>query len=477
MPPLTEILQTFIGFLFLIGIFLALFGKRLYDLGNFLIGGFSGFIFGYLIYAVSGGSTWGILAILFFTIIGAFSAYAEPYAIVGFIAFLVSFALGISIIMIYFGIGGWLGLLLCFIIAFIFASIIVAIFQEYLIFATSLLGGICVGYSYFIDAVFVSNCDPEVAFIHFIVITIAVCITGDILQHIGISPLFNIIGSLLQKIPVFKKISLYLETRLQIHLTEKTNLLGIIGGIITLIFGVLNAIGGVFYAIGGGHQLFVSLGIIGTIWGIIGIIFGIEMVKSVVMMNKVESIRRGVNLMLIFSILGLITMQGWIIGPILGLVSGILNRKGAKEPKNSADWAFKSGFFALKNRLEEALKCAEESLKTDPQNSDAWAQKGAILRDMGKYEDAIYCCNKALEIDSSYEEAEDFKKSAEKSLKTDPQVCVLPYPQKWVLKGTILYGMGEYEDAIYCCNKALEIDSSYEEAEDFKKICIWKRDG
>jgi len=413
MDPLTGLISQASGIfeglaalLFLFGIVLAFFGKKLYDFSNILSGAICGFIFGYLIYAVSGGSAWGILAILFFTIIGAIYAYEKPYAIVAAIAFLPFLFATIYVILESGSI--WYGLIPLF-LGGIVAGIAVAIFQEYLIFATSLVGGFCVGFSIFISAL-LGGSDLGAAFIGFIVATIVVCIIGTIFQHAGMSWALNIMGSLLQKIPVLNKILIFIKTRLPISFREKTNLLGITGGILTLISGLISVIGGVI-AIFEVPALFFM-----AILGILGFIFGIGMVKSVVMMNKVESIRRGVTLMFICGILGLITGQGFVIGPILGLASGFLNRKGAKEPKTSNDWTFKAGFFAVKGIPEEALKCAEKALKIDPQNLDAWTLKGAILHDMKKYEDAIYCCNKALEIDSSYEEARKCKSSAEEKL-------------------------------------------------------------
>lgn len=171
MDPFMEILQASAGFLFFIGICIALFGKKLFDLSNIIIGAVSGFIFGFIIFAVTRGSVLGILAILFFTIAGAWSSYTEPYAIVATIAFLPFFFATIYVILESGNI--WYGLIPLF-LGGIVAGIVVELFKKYLIFTTSLLGGVLVGLS-----IFATIQSSIITLISLII----VCIVGIIFQN------------------------------------------------------------------------------------------------------------------------------------------------------------------------------------------------------------------------------------------------------------------------------------------------------
>ena len=92
--------------------------------------------------------------------------------------------------------------------------------------------------------------------------------------------------------------------------------MGLVGGIITLVVGILSLIFGALWV-----SVFKNLGIFLGIWGIgcgILIIIGALMFK-----NDTKS-KAGALLMLIFGIAGVITLQGWLIGPILAIIAGAL---------------------------------------------------------------------------------------------------------------------------------------------------------
>lgn len=93
--------------------------------------------------------------------------------------------------------------------------------------------------------------------------------------------------------------------------------LGLIGGIITVIIGLITLIYGAIFI-----DVFKNIGIYLGIWGIacgILIIYGSYYFNSEKGSDKV-----GLLLMLIFGIAGVVTLQGWIIGPALAIIASVL---------------------------------------------------------------------------------------------------------------------------------------------------------
>ncbi|MBM3739597.1 MAG: tetratricopeptide repeat protein, partial [Acidobacteria bacterium] len=54
--------------------------------------------------------------------------------------------------------------------------------------------------------------------------------------------------------------------------------------------------------------------------------------------------------------------------------------------------------FRFKQR-EEALRCAEESVRLNPGYALGWRTRGALLRDLGRHEEGLDCYDRALAID------------------------------------------------------------------------------
>lgn len=93
-------------------------------------------------------------------------------------------------------------------------------------------------------------------------------------------------------------------------------LIGLVGGIITLVVGILSIIFGAIW-----FSQFQNLGIYLGIWGT-GC--GILILVGAAMFKRDNKTLVGPLLMLIFGILGVITLQGWIIGPVLAIIAAIL---------------------------------------------------------------------------------------------------------------------------------------------------------
>ena len=93
-------------------------------------------------------------------------------------------------------------------------------------------------------------------------------------------------------------------------------LIALVGGIITLVVGILELIFGTLW-----FSVFQNLGIY---LGIAGMIIGVMIIIGAQMFKKDEKSITGALLMLIFGIVGIISLQGWIVGPALAIIAAIL---------------------------------------------------------------------------------------------------------------------------------------------------------
>jgi len=97
---------------------------------------------------------------------------------------------------------------------------------------------------------------------------------------------------------------------------ETGQILTLIGGIFSLAGGVLTLFGTALIA---GLAGDLATGIVAAV-GIWGVVVGAVMMLGAIMQN-----RTGAIIGLIFSILGLITLQGFVIGPILGIIGSAMD--------------------------------------------------------------------------------------------------------------------------------------------------------
>ena len=90
------------------------------------------------------------------------------------------------------------------------------------------------------------------------------------------------------------------------------------------------------------------------------------------------------------------------------------------------------------DELEEAVPASIETQKAKLEGVEGvdWLRKGTALFNLGKYAEAMECYDKALEIDSRYVDA-------------------------WYCKGIILNRLGKHQEAIECFDRAVKIDPAH----------------
>jgi len=95
---------------------------------------------------------------------------------------------------------------------------------------------------------------------------------------------------------------------------------------------------------------------------------------------------------------------------------------------------YKKGIDQMSNeKLEDAIRSFDLSLRIDPNYVDAWIKKGYAHFHLGEYTVAISSYDKALDIDLNNAEA-------------------------WNLKGLAYYKTRNYDEAIRACDKAVDIN-------------------
>ena len=84
-------------------------------------------------------------------------------------------------------------------------------------------------------------------------------------------------------------------------------------------------------------------------------------------------------------------------------------------------------------KLTDAIRCFELSVRIDPQFVNAWIKNGYAHFHLGEYTVAISCYNNALDLDINNFEA-------------------------WNLKGLAYYRMNNLDKAVECCEKSIDIN-------------------
>jgi len=189
----------------------------------------------------------------------------------------------------------------------------------------------------------------------------------------------------------------------------------------------------------------------------------------------------------------------------------------ALDPENTKAWLDKGVALGRAGQYDLALACLDSSLRLNPQYALAWLNKGAVLGEMGRIQEAILCFGEAeklghpsaklalataRDIWASSSEASPVPSPAQSSnaspsvgpglippsptvpvaaAEVDDPAASSPTPSlretisevlpsgpldtaDWLNTGVRLRAEGQHEVALFCYNKALELDPEYQTA-------------
>lgn len=132
-------------------------------------------------------------------------------------------------------------------------------------------------------------------------------------------------------------------------------------------------------------------------------------------------------------------------------------------------------------KVDEAMECFEEALRTNPGDADALLGKASCFMDSGKFDEALEWLDRALELDDrnalvwsskgfclgTIGRTEDALDCMEKALGIDPTSA-----HAWGGKGLALMDKGDFEAAMECFDRVLEIFPDDVPAKVHKANCL-----
>ena len=114
-----------------------------------------------------------------------------------------------------------------------------------------------------------------------------------------------------------------------------------------------------------------------------------------------------------------------------------------------------SSFLELRKYLEPLLKNIASEIIKPPELKQLeaweWSNKALSLSALGHYNEAMNCCDKSIELDPKYANA-----------------------NAWKIKGHILHNVGLFQEAIRCINAAIEADDLDAGLRYNKGLCLYK---
>lgn len=112
--------------------------------------------------------------------------------------------------------------------------------------------------------------------------------------------------------------------------------------------------------------------------------------------------------------------------------------------------------------LKVALSCFDKAISADPGSATSWEHKGHALGQLGGYTEALYCLERAISLTEPLAKTENAARELYISALND---------EAWIL----IDGFSEFDKAIECCNKILDIDHGHQDAKQNVKIAIERK--
>ena len=149
-----------------------------------------------------------------------------------------------------------------------------------------------------------------------------------------------------------------------------------------------------------------------------------------------------------------------------------------KAQADAASWIVGGRILVLLKEDDRGLELYNKALEIEPEDLMALFAKGEILGGQGKYKEAIECFDKILSIEPGFEMAQTKKneiKKAMEAMETVPDNTLSDkeaLAEEWTKKCDTFFKAGNYEEALKCSDKALEIDADNVVAWFNKGMCL-----
>ena len=74
-----------------------------------------------------------------------------------------------------------------------------------------------------------------------------------------------------------------------------------------------------------------------------------------------------------------------------------VTEEGRIHPYQSLFWYVTGAFYQMRKDYKQAMMFFEDSVKLNPRNDTAWLSLGIVHIELGNWEQSIHCCEKAIE--------------------------------------------------------------------------------
>jgi len=122
---------------------------------------------------------------------------------------------------------------------------------------------------------------------------------------------------------------------------------------------------------------------------------------------------------------------------------------------NVTAWVRKGLVLFKQTEFEKAIKCYIEAIWINPDISDAWNYRGVALGELGKFDEAIKCFNECIRLEPNNSLFYENKQKAFNHLMKNYKTDVI----SWRAKGKEFFNQKKYDEAIWCYDEHLKLES------------------